>query len=682
MTVHVGIDTGGTFTDLVVYDSDRNQIRTYKTPSSPSAPGSAFVTAIREAEVALDEVDQFVHGASTVATNALIERKGAVVAFLTTEGVEDTLYIQRINRPTLYDLQWEKPRPLVRSRRHCLGVSERITADGAIYRPLTQDGLDRLCAILETLPIEAIAVSLLFSYVNPCHEQQLRDVLAGRFPHLPLSVSHEVAPIWREYERASTTVADAYLKPLMRRYLASLDEALATLGLRARWTVMKSNGGSMLAEAAADAPIHTVMSGPAAGILASRYFAVLAGYPNAVSVDMGGTSFDVALLHDGEFSHTTEFEIEWGIPAAVPLADIKTIGAGGGSIAWIDAGGFLRVGPESAGAMPGPICYGKGGTQVTVTDANLVLRRIDPSYFLAGRMALDEAAAARAMAAMAAPLGMGALELASAIVEIANENMASAIRMVTLERGHDPRRFALLAFGGAGPLHAASIARRLHIGTVIVPLHPGNLSAIGLLLSDLRVDKVWTQAFRSNAIDAEVVDRQFRRIAELAAAELRTEGFRGQPELAYAINMRYLGQNYEHEVPLPYGRITAEVLAGAFAGFQALHRDMYGYAMAHEIIELISFKVTATGRQPKPNIVEATPHGSPRETRHTDVYFRQQGFAPARIVHRDALRSGERLAGPAIIVEEGSTTLVEPGMRAERTPEGLLIIHTGVEGEA
>jgi len=293
-------------------------------------------------------------------------------------------------------------------------------------------------------------------------------------------------------------------------------------------------------------------------------------------------------------------------------------------------------------------------------------------------MHLDVASTARAMDAMAAHLRMDRVELASAVVEIANENMASAIKMVTLERGHDPRRFALMAFGGAGPLHAASIARRLHIGKVIIPLHPGNLSAIGLLLSDIRVDKVWTQAFRSTDVDAGVVDRQFRRIAGLAVAELRSEGFQGEPEIAYAINMRYLGQNYEHEVPVPYGTVTAAVLAEAFATFEKIHASMYGYTMTGEIVELIAFKVTAIGRRPKPTIVPATPHSPSRAGREVSVYFRGQGFVPAMMVHRDTLSGGERLSGPAIVVEEGSTTLVEPGMWLERTGDGALIIDTGV----
>jgi N-methylhydantoinase A len=475
-------------------------------------------------------------------------------------------------------------------------------------------------------------------------------------------------------------VADAYLKPLMQRYLASLEEALSALGLQARWTVMKSNGGSMLAAAAAASPIHTVLSGPAAGMIASRHVARLCAEPHVISVDMGGTSFDVGLIAEGEFAHTTDYEIAWGIPAAVPLVDIKSIGAGGGSVAWVDAGGFLRVGPESAGADPGPICYGKGGEHVTVTDANLVLGRLDTSYFLAGRMRLDVERTHLLLDAMAARLGMDRVELASAVVEIADENMASAIKMVTLERGADPRRFALLAFGGAGPLHAASLARRLHIGRVIVPLHPGNFSALGLLLSDVRVDKVWTQAFRSTDVDARVVDEQFRRIAGLAVAEVLAEGCPGQPEVSYAINMRYFGQNYEHEVPLSGTAVTEAILADAFATFERIHRELYGYAMAHEIVELISFKVTALGRRPKPELAPAAPSRAAPRLRQASVYFRGSGFVPARIVYRDALAAGARLDGPALVVEDGSTTLVEPDMVLERTAAGLLIIDTGMAG--
>ena len=391
---------------------------------------------------------------------------------------------------------------------------------------------------------------------------------------------------------------------------------------------------------------------------------------------MGGTSADVGILVDGMQRHTTEYEIEWGVPAAVPLIDIKSIGAGGGSIAWVDAGGFLRVGPKSAGAQPGPVCYGRGGEEATVTDANLVLGRLDPDYFLAGRMRLDVDAARRALEEQGGRVGMGALELAASIVEIANENMASAIKMVSLERGHDPRRFALLAFGGAGPLHAAAVARLLDIPRVIVPRHPGVFSALGLLLADIRVDKVWTQAFRSNDIDAALVNRQLAMIGERAVGELRQEGFAGEPELRRSISMRYLGQNYEHEVEIEDGQLDDAALERSFRRFDALHAARYGYQIDDEVIELVSFKVSAIGPRPTPDLnraVETIPF--PRAGR--EVYLRESGFETAAVLRRASLEPGESVAGPALVEEDGSTTFVEPGMSVVCSEQGALVIDTG-----
>ena len=471
---------------------------------------------------------------------------------------------------------------------------------------------------------------------------------------MPVSVSSEVAPIWREYERSSTTIADAYLRPLLGRYVGSLDGALRDAGMTGEWTMMKSNGGAMLSGAAAEAPIQTVMSGPAGGMTATEHVARALGEPNVLTLDMGGTSADVGILVGGAQRHTTEYEIEWGLPAAVPLIDIKSIGAGGGSIAWVDAGGFLRVGPRSAGAEPGPICYGRGGTEVTVTDANLLLGRLDPDYFLGGRMRLDPSRWTGAMEALGAPIGLAPFELAASIVEIANENMASAIKMVSLERGHDPRRFALLAFGGAGPLHAAAVARVLGIPKVIVPQYPGVFSALGLLLADIRVDKIWTQAFRSNDVDAALVNRQFGRITERAVAELRREGFAGEPEIRRAINMRYFGQNYEHEVEIEAGELDEAALERAFRRFDGLHAERYGYAIDGEVIELVSFKVTAIGQRPPLDLSRANGATGVRRARARGVRPRA-GLVDATVVHRSALEPGEVVAGPAVIEEEGST---------------------------
>jgi N-methylhydantoinase A len=674
----VGIDTGGTFTDLVAYDPGTGDIVTFKTPSVPQQPGQALLDAIGGAAIDMPQIENLVHG-TTVATNALIERTGARVGFLVTAGHEDIPYIQRINRKTLYDLQWQKPKPLLTSRRDSIGVLERIGAAGQTLKPLDEEALHAQCQQLAASGIEAVAICLLFAYVNPDHEQRAKAIVEEELPGLPVSVSHEVAPIWREYERASTTIADAYLKPLMRRYVGSLTESLERAGLDAPWTIMKSNGGAMLAGAAADNPIQTAQSGPAGGMLAAAAFGLQAGEPNLLTLDMGGTSADVGIIQQGEQKHTTEYEIEWGVPAAIPLIDIKSIGAGGGSIAWIDGGGFLRVGPQSAGASPGPACYGKGGTLPTVTDANLILGRLDPDYFLGGRMHLDRAKAEAALGRLVEESALTTIELASSIVEIANENMASAIKMVSIERGHDPRRFTLLAFGGAGPLHAASVARALRIPKVLVPLYPGNASAVGMLIADRRVDKVWTQAFKSNDVDAELVESQFARIRDAAIAELRAEGYSGEPELTYSINMRYLGQNYEHEVIIPSDAITARRLQDAYDAFIRTHEERYGYAIEDEIIELVSFRVTASGHRPPPRLTAATSEDDDTHEMTRDVHFRGLGFIPSKILRRYALQAGTEVDGPTILLEPGATSLIEPEMTATVLADGQLLIVTGAE---
>lgn len=677
MGLVIGIDTGGTFTDMVVFDPSTGRVDSLKTSSTPSSPGRAIANALDEGGIAAGDISTFTHG-TTVGTNALIERTGCTVAFVTTEGFEDMPFIQRINRKVLYDLRWRKPEPLVASRRLCLGLDERLDASGTEIKAIDEAEVRELCAAIRESDAEAVAVCLLFSYVSTEHEERVKQIFAEELPGLPVSVSHEVAPIWREYERSSTTIADAYLRPLLGRYVASLDTALKDAGMTGEWTLMKSNGGAMLAAAAAEAPIQTVMSGPAGGMTATEHVARALGEPNVLTLDMGGTSADVGILVDGRQRHTTEYEIEWGLPAAVPLIDIKSVGAGGGSIAWVDAGGFLRVGPRSAGAQPGPICYGRGGTEVTVTDANLLLGRVNPDYFLAGRMRLDPSAVTEAMEALGEPMRLDALELAASIVEIANENMASAIKMVSLERGHDPRRFSMLAFGGAGPLHAASVARLLGVPKVIVPQYPGVFSALGLLLADIRVDKVWTQAFRSNDVDAPLVNRQFGQIAERALAELRQEGYSGEPEIRRAINMRYFGQNYEHEVEIASGELDHAALEQAFRRFDALHAERYGYAIDGEVIELVSFKVTVIGkREPLDFSRSSGAAGTMRSTRQ--VYLRGEGFVEAAVAHRSSLEPGETIAGPAVIEEEGSTVYLEPGMVIERGAQGSLVIQTGVE---
>jgi N-methylhydantoinase A len=674
----IGIDTGGTFTDLILFDVDDSSISSLKVPSTPDDPLDAFVSCIRQSGAAAEEIAFLVHG-TTVATNSLIQRAGAKVAFLCTSGHEDIPYIQRVNRQYLYDLLWDKPTPLLRSRRHCFGVKERIDAHGEVVLPLDEGVIAEVCDQIEDGDFDAIAVCLLFSYLNTTHEKQLAAELRRRFPATPLSVSHEVAPIWREYERSSTTIADAFIKPLMQRYVSSLEGGLEAAGIDINWAMMKSNGGLMDASAAADHPIHLAMSGPAGGAVASNYIADLLGIEDLVTLDVGGTSADVGLILETKLGYTTEYEIEWGIPASIPLIDIHTVGAGGGSIAWVNAGGFLQVGPRSAGADPGPICYGAGGDEITLTDANLSLGRLDPEYFLGGKMQLVDEKMRSAMGEMAESLGMAAVELAHSILEIANENMTNAIRMVSIERGHDPRHFALLAFGGAGPLHGAAIARKLGIPRLVIPPYPGSFSALGLLLGDLRVDKLWTQGYRSDLVTPEEVIGRFDTIAEAAIGELRSQGFDGDPELEYAINMRYLGQNYETEVEVPALSLemddtsAAEQLERAYQAFNDEHESMYEYVIKDAIIEMISFRVTAIGAIPHPELARVSV-SVPDLGRVRDVYFAEHGPVETKLIRRLSMPIDDVIEGPVIIEEDGSTTVVEPGMTVRRTEQDVLIV--------
>ena len=608
MELHAGIDTGGTFTDLVALDATEGTLRALKTSSRPDKPGRAITTALADAGISGEGLLRFTHG-TTVGTNTLIERTGCRVGLLTTQGFEDMPYIQRINRKVLYDLSWTKPKPLVATRRACLGVIERLSAGGEVVRAVDEDQVRELCAELREHDIEAVAICLLFSYAHTEHEQIVKRIIEEELGEIPVSVSHEVAPIWREYERSNTTVADAYLKPLMRRYVTSLSEELVRYGMTRSWTIMKSNGGAMLSAAAATSPIQTVMSGPAGGMIAAERVAAREGIANVITLDMGGTSADVGLIVDGQQRHTTEYEIEWGLPASVPVIDIKSIGAGGGSVAWVDRGGFLRVGPRSAGAQPGPACYGRGGEEATVTDANLLLGRLDPGYFLGGRMSLDLDLARAAIEGLAGELDMEPLELAASIVEIANENMANAIKMVSLERGHDP-----------APLHAARVRRRRSAARGRGrPLARRSRACIDPALPRRVLGRraATRRPARRQGLDEGVpLDRRrcqrsavaVRRITERAVAELRQEGFeRRAADRAARSTCAISARTTSTRSSCPTERSPSEALADAFARFAAMHEERYGYAIEGETIELVSFKVTAIGARPPVRLVDTPP---------------------------------------------------------------------------
>lgn len=680
MAYRVGIDVGGTFTDLALIDDVTGQIYTTKSSSTPGDPIAGVMAVIDKLHMPKEGIDILVHG-TTVGTNALLERKGARTALLTTQGFRDVIFIQRMNRKHHYDLRWDKPVPLT-ERRYCYEVKERINHKGEEVEPLDEEGARMAVRAMKAEGIEAIAVALLFAYVNPAHELRLREIICEEYPGVTVSLSHEVYPRWREYDRMSTTIADAYLKPLVSSYMSNLDAGLKRDGVNASFLIMKSNGGVEDHQAASDKPVDLLMSGPVGGVLSALYLGKLTNRPNLVAVDMGGTSFDVSLIANGEVNRTTEFELEWGLPVSMPMVDVKSIGAGGGSLAWIDKGGLLRVGPQSAGARPGPACYGRGGTEATVTDANLVLGRLNPDYFLGGEMSLDVEAAREAVGWVAGRIGMGLTETAQVIVDLVDHNMVNAIRLVSIDRGLDPRNFTLVSFGGAGSNHAASLAEIIGIREVLVPIHQGVFSAFGLTIADMRVDESQTAAMRSDLLQLDHLNEVLKRLSSRAFCKIAAEGYKGKPEIEAFIEMRYLGQNYGSDIPVPTtegGQLGREHIDMILESFHEVHRRLYGYTIPDEVIEFVNFKVTAVGRIPRANIGRLPTGGAAEPKQIRPVYFKEtKGWVDCPIYNRETLPAGVELKGPAVIEEAMATSLLLPGETLKVDEYGNLFIRTTV----
>ena len=550
MSVVLGIDTGGTFTDFVLVDEERRAITTTKVPSTPSDPASAVAAGLAQLE-GVEHVDRLVIG-TTVATNAVLERRGPMMVYITNRGFEDIPFIGRLDKARLYDVHWRKPKPLVQ-RRHCFGIGGRLDAHGCEILPLQSQDLDDLAKQLGPFPDENISVAIccLFSYLNSSHEVSAAQAVAAALPHAYISVSHEVSPLWREYERSSTTLADAFVKPVVARYVTGVSHVISERLATSRWNMLGSNGGYLRADEVERRPAQLLLSGLAGGVTGGRYFASLAGASHAFTLDIGGTSTDIGVLLNGEQQYATEFALDFGIPVTIPCVAVRTIGAGGGSMAWIDKGGLLHVGPESAGAEPGPVAYGRGGTQPTVTDANLVLGRLDPDFFLGGAMRLNRDAACDALARLGAALGLSAEDAALAVIRTIDENMANAIRLIAVERGLDPRDFALIAFGGAGPLHGRAVAERLGINTVLVPPHPGLCSAFGAAIADARIDRVQTFFTESTRADIDAIAAALEDLCRRSLADLKRCIDTRSAEVRSSADLRYLGQNYELEVSLP-----------------------------------------------------------------------------------------------------------------------------------
>ena len=674
MSVVLGIDTGGTFTDFVLVDHGTGAIATAKVPSTPRDPGLAIAAGLARLD-GVQRIDRLII-ATTVATNAVIERKGPRVVVVTNRGFEDVLFIGRMDKERIYDLNWRKPKPLV-NRRDCLGIGGRFDAHGKELLPLDEDELAGLRERLAGYAGEEVSVAIccLFSYLDGAHERRAAAAVRAALPTAHLSLSHEVSPLWREYERASTTVADAFVKPVVSRYVERVGSVIEGSLETPHWNLLASNGGYLRSGQALERPAQLLISGLAGGVVGGRHFAERTAHPAAFILDMGGTSSDIGLVVSGSQQYTTEFRIDFGIPVTIPCVAVQTIGAGGGSIGWIDKGGFLHVGPRSAGAEPGPAAYGRGGTEATVTDANIVLGRLDPDYFLGGAMPLDASAARAAVARLGEALGMTPEQAALAMLRTADENMANAIRLIAVERGLDPRDFSLIAFGGAGPLHGRAVAERLGMRTVIVPPHPGLCSAFGAAIAEARVDRVQTYFTNSESLDLAALAAAIERLRAATVAELRASVQAAEPEIRTSADMRYAGQNYEVEVPLPAGPLDDQGWSATLQRFGEVHAQLYGFDLPGEPAELINLRVIALSPEPPARFTVVPVPGRPATRRQ--VWFDGEGSVPATILSRAQLAADGPLAGPAIVEEVDSTTLVYPGDEVRVEESGVMILSCG-----
>ncbi len=674
--VRIGIDTGGTFTDFVV--ARASSLSAFKLPSTPHDPAEAILRGVARilAEIGSSTPD-IVHG-TTVATNALLERKGARAALITTAGFEDVIEIGRQNRPDIYNFFVTRPAPLVPAQLR-FGVNERTGPDGSILIALDEDGLEKTIKEISAHGVESVAVCLLFSFANPDHERQI--ALALRSLEVPVSLSHLILPEYREYERASSVVINAYLAPILSRYLGSLARGLEGLraakkqqrtkdkGQRTSLRVMQSNGGSVSAATAAAEPVRAILSGPAGGVVGALRVCSLAGISDIITFDMGGTSTDVALCR-GE-ARTTSEALVAGLPVAVPVIDIHTVGAGGGSIARVDAAGALRVGPESAGADPGPACYGRG-EEVTVTDANLALGRFGDASLLGGEMKLDLARAKFYLDKLAAEMSrftakrVSAEQAALGVIRVANANMERALRVVSVERGQDPRLCTLVSFGGAGGLHVCELASALRARRVFIPRSPGTLSALGVLLGDVVKDYSRTVMMKTASLNQSKVERTFNELERQARRDLAQEGFgKDRMKLVRSVAVRYVGQSFEIDVR--WGKTFEKT-------FHAAHRERYGYADSSRPTEIVSLRLKASGITDKPRLRRAavSRRKAVKPSHAAPVYFNEKpSLVP--VYQRDNLPAGAKFRGPAVIVEYSSTTLVPP-LREVEVDEWLNLI--------
>ena len=709
---YIGVDVGGTFTDFYALDETSGAVHAGKRPSTPENPARAIIEGLQElAErhgFGLRELRRLSHG-TTVGTNALIQRRGGRVAMVTTRGFRDLLEIGRQTRPHMYSLTEDHPPPLV-ERRHRYEIDERVDAAGEAVGELTDDAIAGAVEAVGASGAESCAVCLLFAFRNPEHENRIAAAVRSALPRVPVCTSFEVQPEFREYERFSTTVLNAYLQPVLGSYVSTLEEELSSVAPEASIGINQSSGGLMSPERARALPVRTALSGPAAGAIGAAHSAKLSGRRNVITLDMGGTSADVALIRDYQADILFERDVA-GFSVRLPAVDIETVGAGGGSIAWFDRDGLLKVGPASAGADPGPACYGRGGDRPTVTDANLVLGRLSSRGLLAGEMGLDDTLARSAFTPVAERLGFGVERTAHGVLGIVVANMVRAIRTISVERGYDPREFTLMAFGGAGPLHARDVALALGMREILVPAAPGILCAQGLIVSDLKEDFVASERIPGDAAGLRRLGGLVEALNDSARAWFDAERVpAGSRRQELSVDARYVGQNFELAVPIEaqggrgdgaaagpgagaavagpcddsgaatgVGRISLPSPEALRERFLEVHEAAYGYANPHDPIEIVNVRLTARGRlveEPEPpEAGESGPLPDPFE--HREVRFAAEGSSDCPVYERAALMPGHRLEGPVIVEQLDSTTPIFPGDRSAVDAAGNLVIHVG-----
>jgi N-methylhydantoinase A len=676
MARRLAIDIGGTFTDLVSLEEAKGNVVLEKELTTPGNFADGVMRTIRKSKLDPHDIRQFVHG-TTVVINALTERTGARTALITTRGFRDVLEIQRANRTDMYNLFYQKPKPFV-ARRFRFEVRERINYRGEVLQPLEEEDVIFALEACREAGIEAIAVSYIHAYANHTHEQRTREIIEKLYPEANVTVSHDLTQEWREYERTNTAVLNAYVQPSAKRYLRTLDDELSKLGISEAKYAMQSNGGTTTFPQAQRAPIHLIESGPVGGVIGASVVANEAGEERVISFDMGGTTAKVSLIDQGTLKINTDYNLEktaiWaGYPIKVPVVDIVEVGAGGGSIAWIDPGGALHVGPRSAGADPGPACYDLGGTEPTVTDANLLTGRLSADYFLGGQMKLSVEKATQAMRKIAKPFRLSVLEAALGILRLANANMQAALERVSIERGYDPRDFALVASGGAGALHGATLARELHMHKVIVPRAPGQFSAWGMLMTNLRHDFIRTRLMSCNQSEISQIASSFSELEEEALQQFRKEEVPLERVWAERfLDLRYCGQEHTVRTPVPDNVLkdTAEFHL-LIEKFHELHEQAYSFRQ-NDPVEIVNFHVVSWGREDKPSFTPLKDSGRSLKQAlkgERPVDFEGIGTVQSKVYEREILPAGIRIAGPAVVEEPACTTIVCPDQ--ELTIDGL-----------